>query len=82
MTHLESVTLVTDNNPCHTPTWIKINHKRAAEEPKVMLYLNLIHLGLITLPKTELVQLHQSHARYTHKDEMANGPVIMGHYDA
>ena len=39
-----------------------------------MLYLNLIHLGLITLPKIELVQLQPSHARlgvmntYTHKD--------------
>ena len=40
-----------------------------------MLYLNLIHLGLITLPKTELVQLQPIHARlgdtntYTHKDQ-------------
>jgi hypothetical protein len=40
-----------------------------------MLYLNLIHLGLITLSKTELVQLQPSHARlgdtnrYTHKDQ-------------
>jgi len=40
-----------------------------------MLYLNLIHFGLITLPKTELVQLQPSHARsgdtntYTHKDQ-------------
>ena len=40
-----------------------------------MLYLNLIHLGLITLPMTELVQLQPSHARlgepnrYTHNDQ-------------
>ena len=40
-----------------------------------MYYLNLIHLGLITPPKTELVQLQPSHARlgdtncYTHKDQ-------------
>ena len=40
-----------------------------------MLYLNLIHLGLITLPKTELVRLQPSNARlgetnrYTHKDQ-------------
>ena len=39
-----------------------------------MLYLNLIHLGLITLPKTELLKLQPSHARfgdmntYLHKD--------------
>ena len=32
-----------------------------------MLYLNLIHLGLITLPKTELVQLQPSHARLGHE---------------
>ena len=63
-----------DNNPV-IPTWIKIYHQRAAEEPKVMLYLNYMHLGLITLPKTELVQLQPNHARlgetnrYTHKDQ-------------
>ena len=40
-----------------------------------MLYLYLIHLGLITPPKTEFVQLQPSHARlgettrYTHKDQ-------------
>jgi len=40
-----------------------------------MLYLNLVHLGLITLPMTELVQLQPCHAslgntnRYTHKDQ-------------
>ena len=40
-----------------------------------MLYLNYMHLGLITLPKTELVQLQRSHGRlgetnrYTHKDQ-------------
>ena len=40
-----------------------------------MLYLNLIYLGLITLSKTELVQLQPSYTRlgetdrYTHKDQ-------------
>jgi len=40
-----------------------------------MLYHNLIHLGLITLSKTELVKLQPIHARlgdknrYTHKDQ-------------
>ena len=53
-----------------------------------MLYLNLIHLGLITLPKTELVQLQPIHTRlgdkntYTHKYQMGNGRAILGHYDA
>ena len=53
-----------------------------------MLYLNLIHLGLITLPKTELVQLQPSHARLgtrtliLTKIKIANGRAIMGYYDA
>ena len=40
-----------------------------------MLYLNLIHLGLIALPMTKLVQLQPTHARlgdtnrYSHKDK-------------
>ena len=74
MTHLESVTHVMDNNPVIS-TWIKINHQRAAEEPKVMLYLNLIHLGLITLPKDRFSTIAPSHARlgdtagYTHNDQ-------------